>query len=126
MAEPVSPQQTIMLDQALIEMTASGGRVETRTPDSAVVVTGKPVNHLLHLLLSLFLCTLWAPVWLIVAATGGERRVTVSVDPNGLVYQRKAPLTAGRIIPIVLAVAWGILILAVFVVCISAFVTSSQ
>jgi hypothetical protein len=57
-----------------------------------VVVTGKPVNHVLHLLLSLFLCAMWVPVWLIMAAVGGE------IVP---------PLTASRIVPIVLAALLG-------------------
>lgn len=36
------------------------------------------------------------------AAVGGERRVTISVDPTGGVHRQQAPMTAGRIVPIVL------------------------
>ena len=81
-------------------VTSQGGRVQTRTANAAVVVTGKPVNHVLHLLLSLFLCTMWVPAWHIMAAVGGERRATISVDPTGGVHRRQAPMTAGRIFPI--------------------------
>lgn len=52
-----------------------GGRVETRTADAAVVVTGKPVTHVLHLLLSLFLCTMWVPAWLDGGTLIGGREV---------------------------------------------------
>jgi hypothetical protein len=75
-----TPQQRdAILDQQLMAVASQLGRVETRTANAAVVVTGKPVNHVLHLLLSLFLCTMWVPVWLIMAAVGGERRATISV-----------------------------------------------
>ena len=36
------------------------------------------------------------------AAVGGERRATISVDPTGGVHRQQAPMTAGRIVPIVL------------------------
>jgi hypothetical protein len=39
---------------------------------------------------------------LIMAAVGGERRATISVDPEGC-SPPAAPMTAGRIVPIVLA-----------------------
>jgi hypothetical protein len=45
-----------------------------------VIVSGEPVNHVAHLLASVFLCGLWLPVWLLIAIFGGERRGTVTVD----------------------------------------------
>jgi hypothetical protein len=117
-----TPQErNAILDQQLMAVASEGGRVETRTADAAVVVTGKPVNHVLHLLLSLFLCTMWVPVWLIMAAVGGERRATISVDATGGVHRQQAPMTAGRIVPIVLAVLWGVFILWFFASCASSF-----
>ncbi|WP_156750092.1 hypothetical protein [Mycobacterium sp. E2479] len=62
-----------------------GGRIEARMPTSAIVVTGKPVNHVLHLLITVLLCGLWLPVWIILAANGGEKRTMVSVDEYGQV-----------------------------------------
>jgi hypothetical protein len=56
------------------------GRVETRAADAAVVVTGKPVNHVQHLLLSLFLCAIWIRVWHITAVFGAERRVATATQ----------------------------------------------
>lgn len=38
------------------------------------VMAARPeVNHVLHLLLTLFLCGLWAPVWLIMALVGATQ-----------------------------------------------------
>jgi hypothetical protein len=85
-------ERTAILDQHLMAVASQGGRVESRTADAAVVVTGKPVNHLLHLLPSLFLCTMGVSVWLIMAAVGGERRATISVDPTGGVHRQQASI----------------------------------
>jgi hypothetical protein len=55
------------------------------------------------------------------AAVGGERRATISVDPTGGVHRQQAPMTAGRIVPIVLAALWGVFILWFFASCASSF-----
>jgi hypothetical protein len=57
--------------------------VVARTPFQAVVVIGSPPNHVLHAILTIFLCGLWAPVWLLIAATTTQRRVELSVDEFG-------------------------------------------
>lgn len=85
-------QRAGALDQELVAMLARGGRVEARTPTSAVVSTGKPINHILHLLITVLLVGLWLPVWIIMAIDGGEKRTTVSVDEYGRVQRtRGAP-----------------------------------
>ena len=92
---PASREQ--LLDQAIIARAAQGGRVEHRTPDTVVMVMGKPVNHVLHLLLSLFCtCGLWVPVWLLLAAFGGEQRRILTVGPDGDVVDRRGPLELWR------------------------------
>ena len=53
---------------------------ESRGEYQAVLVHGRRVNHILHLLLSLFTAGLWLVIWLILAVTGGEERVLVQVD----------------------------------------------
>ncbi|MDT5255562.1 MAG: hypothetical protein QOD10_642 [Mycobacterium sp.] len=58
---------------------------------------------------------------LIMAAVGGERRATISVDRTEGVHRQQAPMTAGRIVPIVLAVLWGVFILWFFTSCASLF-----
>lgn len=71
-----------ILDHAIISAHC---RVLNRTATAASVVTGEPVNHVLHAILSLFLCGLWVPVWIIIASTNGEKHLTVSVDEYGTV-----------------------------------------
>ena len=50
---------------------------------------GKPVNHVLHLILTLVTCLVWGLVWLVLALTGGEKRSIASVDEFGnVIFQR--------------------------------------
>lgn len=53
---------------------AKGGRLESRTADTAVIIHGRRVNHVLHFLIGIFTLGVWWLVWLIMAAAGGERR----------------------------------------------------
>jgi hypothetical protein len=62
---------------------ATGARVESQSDYQAVVVKGKPVNHVLHLILTLVTLTFWGPVWIGLAIFGGEKRSMVSVDEYG-------------------------------------------
>lgn len=78
--------RTQLLAQAIY---SSGLRVESQGPFNAVVVTGTPVNHILHLLLTLLTAGLWLPVWIIVAIAGGEVRYMYAVDPFGNVFWQK-------------------------------------
>ena len=49
----------------------------------AVIVRGRPVNHLLHLVLTLVTMGLWVPIWLALTIFGGEKRYSISVDEYG-------------------------------------------
>lgn len=75
-------QRADILDRAII---GAHCRVLNRSATAASVVMGQPVNHVVHVLLTLFLCGLWAPVWLFIAATNGEKHFTVTVDEYGTV-----------------------------------------
>ena len=63
-----------ILDQQIASYLTKGWRIESRTDHSAVMLKGKRVNHLLHLILTLCTLGLWAIVWLIVAIAAGEKR----------------------------------------------------
>lgn len=77
-------QRKQMLAQAVANHLARGNmRVESQTDFNAVLVEGKPVNHTFHLILTLVTCLLWAPVWIVVAMTQGEKRHMVAVDEYG-------------------------------------------
>jgi hypothetical protein len=79
-------QRSAILDEELFELVRKGGNVKARTTISAVVETGKPVNHVLHLLATVFMCGLWLPVWFLISAFGGTWSRTVTVDEHGEVH----------------------------------------
>ena len=66
-----------------------GLRVDTQSDTMAVVVNGKPVNHILHLILSLVTLGLWLIPWGIMVVAGGERREMITVDEFGNVLKQK-------------------------------------
>ncbi len=72
-----------ILNQWVAAAVSRGGRVEGHTRFQAVIVYGRPVNHVLHAILTIFTCLLWGIVWLILAGTGGERREVLQIDPYG-------------------------------------------
>lgn len=76
-------ERKAMLAQQLQFAAARGRRIESQSDFQAVLVTGQPVNHTLHAILTIFTCLLWGIVWAIIAGTGGERREMVVVDEFG-------------------------------------------
>ena len=55
-----------------------------RTASAVLMLPGKTVNHVLHAIISIFTCGLWAVVWIILALTRKrERRVKLTIDPYG-------------------------------------------
>ena len=72
-----------IMQQRLRELTMRGYRVEAVDGARAVVVTGAPVNHILHLLLAVLTCGLWLPVWLLIVVLGGEKRRHLWIDDYG-------------------------------------------
>lgn len=82
-------QRYALLAQKVQTEISHGARVQSQDWTSAVLVYGKPVNHVLHAILTIFLLGLWLFVWIPVAILGGERREQVIVDEWGRVYVRK-------------------------------------
>jgi hypothetical protein len=64
-------------------IAATEGRLESETAYSAVVVHGEKVNHILHLLISVFTCGAWLLVWGYLAMTRGEIKSIITVDQFG-------------------------------------------
>lgn len=61
-----------------------GARIESQTPEQAVIVYGKPVNHLLHFLIGFpTVGVWWITVWPALAVFGGEKRKVVRIDEYG-------------------------------------------
>lgn len=75
-------ERKVILSQQLQTAAARGLRIESQSEFQAVLIEGKPVNHILHAILTIFTC-LWGIVWAIIAATGGEKRQMVVVDEFG-------------------------------------------
>jgi hypothetical protein len=76
-------ERAAIMQQALRDLTFRGYRVETADGTRAIISTGEPVNHILHLLLSVFTCGLWLPIWLLIMMFGGVKRRRVHVDEYG-------------------------------------------
>ena len=67
-----------------------GARVQSQSDTMAVVVTRKPVNHLLHLIAGFPTLGLWWLVWICLAIFAGEKREIITVDEYGDVSRQKA------------------------------------
>jgi hypothetical protein len=76
-------ERKAMLAQQLQQAATRGLRVESQTDFQAVLVEGKPVNHVLHAILTIATCLVWGIVWAILVATGGEKRHQLVVDEFG-------------------------------------------
>lgn len=92
MSTPVSAtrrseeERRALLAQQLKQAATRGLRVESSTEFQAVLIEGKPINHTLHAILTIFTCLIWGIVWAIIAATGGETRHQLIVDEFGNVH----------------------------------------
>ena len=78
-----SEERKETLARQIQSSAAQGARVETQSDFQAIVTKGKPVNHVLHGIVSLLTLGLWLPVWLVLALTGGEKRQMLLVDEWG-------------------------------------------
>lgn len=89
MSYPIVPgrlpmqQRAAIMQQVLRDLAFRGWRVEAVDGARAIVATGAPVNHILHVLLSFFSCGLWLPVWGLLAALGGVKRRPIYIDEYG-------------------------------------------
>lgn len=63
-------ERTQWLAQQVDTQLRDGWQIESRTEHVATFRKGQPVNHVLHLLLSVFTLGLWLPVWVLVAIFG--------------------------------------------------------
>jgi hypothetical protein len=53
----------------------------------------KPVNHVLHAIITFFTCGLWGIVWLILTLTHRrQQRIRISIDPLGNIREEKVTL----------------------------------
>ena len=83
-------ERKAILSQHVQQAVGRGMRVDTQSDTMAVVVSGKPVNHILHLILTIVTVGFWGIVWLILVIAGGEKREMITVDEYGNVLKQKA------------------------------------
>ena len=124
-------------EQAVRNELLRGARVESQTDYQAVLVVGRPVNHILHFLIGALTCGVWWLVWLYLAVTGGERRFIVETDEQAhstiapMLYEQSGRqvtamrtwnIPAKNIAIIAGAVFGGLLVLLILVAILSAVV----
>ncbi len=89
---PLPPEQLrAILSSAILRQVYLGWHVETQLDGQAVLRKSNEVNHVAHALASVFTCGLWVPVWVILAVTGSEQRMTLAVDPYGVLLINGMP-----------------------------------
>ena len=88
-ARKSSEARKAALAQAIQTEVVQGGRIESQSDYQAVVVFGKPVNNILHLILTLVTCLVWGLVWIGMLIWGGEKRVMVGIDEYGHVLRQE-------------------------------------
>lgn len=92
---PLTEKKTLderkaILAQQIQMAVARGGRIQSQSDNMVVIVHGKPVNHMLHLFLTLITSGIWLIGWIIVAMKGGEKREMITVDEFGNVLTQEA------------------------------------
>ena len=78
-----------LLADAIQRETVQGARIESSQDFQAAMVFGKPVNHILHVILSVVTFGVWIPVWIVLAIVGGEKRIMINIDDFGNVIRQK-------------------------------------
>jgi hypothetical protein len=71
------------LARTIANLVAQGRRVESQSDYQAVLIRGRHVRHVLHLVLTLITVGLWAPIWLAMWLLYRERREIAAVDEYG-------------------------------------------
>jgi hypothetical protein len=84
-------ERQALLANVIARQAAAGWRVESQTAAMAVMVYGRPVNHLLHFLLGFVTLGIWwITIWPAATIIGGERRMILQVDEYGKILSEKA------------------------------------
>lgn len=81
MPRPLSDdERKAWLAQQVDEHLRYGWQIESRTDNLASLRRGKPINHVLHLILTLLTCFAWALVWIGLVIFAGEKHKTISTQ----------------------------------------------
>lgn len=84
-------QRQQLLNMAVNTEVASGAVILSMTQTSAVIVKAAKVNHVLHLLISVLTCFVWALIWILVAISERPKCIRLEVDEFGVVHRSAEP-----------------------------------
>jgi hypothetical protein len=78
-------ERKLKLARVLAVEANHGWKVESQTDYTAVLFYGKggKINHILHLLLSIFTLGIWLIVWIIIGLTSQRKTKVISITDNG-------------------------------------------
>lgn len=82
----------VILGTTIMRQVARGWRIESQFDNHAVMATGGQVNHPAHLLATLLTCGAWLPIWVILGVTGAEKRMSITITPEGVVLFDGRPM----------------------------------
>jgi len=87
-----APDFRRLLAQAISREVAGGWRVESQSDVQAVLVSGKEINHLLHLIITVVTVCIpvWAFVWLALWIINKPKRLVIQIDDYGNVLRQLA------------------------------------
>lgn len=74
------------VSSAVAHHVHNGARVETQTPEMAIVVTGNPTSTLesvLHIVLCVLTIGLWIPIWLVRELVSNARARRIVITAHG-------------------------------------------
>lgn len=74
-----------LLDLTVHAYLQHGARLESRSATTAVLVLGQPVQHVLHLILSLLTAGIWLIVWALMVFSNKQQRIVLALRENGSV-----------------------------------------
>jgi hypothetical protein len=77
------------LDRRLSQDASQGWRIENRSDFQATIAKGKPIHHILHLILTILTAGAWAIVWILLAIFGGVKRRLITIDEFGNISDAK-------------------------------------
>jgi len=72
-----------ILEKQIISYVSRGWRLDTQTDFAAVLSSGKRLNHILHLLLSIVTFGIWIIFWIVMGLTNKIATRTIKVDKFG-------------------------------------------
>lgn len=76
--------QAEAMQNAITACAMNGWRLVATHGNMATMVSGRPTNHVLHLLASIFTLGLWLPIWFLIAVTAdGEKHLVITADAEG-------------------------------------------